>query len=214
MSNNPADVLYRFFANGDTAERNGYSMIGLMGALDDLRVEFEAWRRIGRTSDAEIFDGAVDRWTQAVYAIFGGQSGLWATSSAQPEAGDMGLLKMLSDKLDAVEPTFDEAKRESISNLVDAVLKAVQEDDSLPESLRIHIATIAVEVQRCLIDYEIQGDFKLSVAVERLLANIHIAEGQSSRSGVWTKVREEWVAPVVVGLIVSAPQVMLAIQAL
>ena len=212
MTNNPADVLHAFFI-ASWGTRINYSFLTLACCLGDVRTQLEAWRRMGREGDAEIFDKALERWTQALYASFG-DGGLTLSGELRPADGDMGLLRLLSDKLSTVEPTFSEADRQSISDLVDAVLKAVVADNSLPESLRTHIATIAVEVQRCLLDYQIQGDFKLASAVERLMANVHLAEGVSNDPNVWVKLRSDWFAPIISGLIVSAPQIVLAIASL
>ena len=214
MHKNAADVLFEFFT-ADQAMRQRYTFVRLCASLESIRVSLDTWKQLGRDGDAAIFDGAVDRWLQSLYSGWAGNTGLTLSGTPRPEPGDMGLLKMLSTMLDRAEPSTDEAERAQVGDFVAAVLGALKDDDSLPEELRLHIATLIVEIQRCLLDYEIQGDFQLAAAVERLMAVLLFAESESNgKASVWRKVYDDYFRPIMVGLMIAAPDTIFKIAAL
>ena len=215
MPKNAADVLYEFFKLDDPSDRSKYNFVQLAASLDDIRLRLDTWRQIDATRrDAEMFDGAVNRWLQALFTAFAGDSGLLINGNQKPQPGDMSLLKVLSDKLDANDPPIPDEQRAEVSNLVNDTMKALAEDDSLPKELRLHLATLLVEIQKCLLDYEIGGDFRLSAALERLMAVLQFAESQSSNKKAWHSLIEKYFQPIMVGLMINAPQTIMTIAAL
>lgn len=78
-------------------------------------------------------------------------------------------------------------------NMIEEAVKCVRADDSLPSDLLAYLSRLIREAREALDEYELTGDFKLSVAFDRLCNALRVAEtkrrsipcGKSSMSSSW-----------------------------
>ncbi|GAA3342988.1 hypothetical protein GCM10017714_33730 [Curtobacterium pusillum] len=212
MNNNPAELLLNYFGTGSQSDRQKYTPRILFNALGECEDTLTTWERLGKPVAA--YMGAVPRWSQAIAMGWNENMSLPTVGARTPDEGDMGMLQLLANEMRAFVPVLDAEAQDRISDLVHEVLEAVKADDSLPVELREHIATLIIQVEQCLADYEIRGDFALREAVERLLANVRIASDRSNEPDRWSRVWDEFAVPILAGLVVELPSIGLAIAQL
>jgi hypothetical protein len=197
---NSAEVLIGFFTDEKYSSRYRRDVFTIFQALEDIKVSLDTWETAGQ--NVAMYRSALPRWQAGVAANLD-HSGAWTGSLVQPDAGDIGLLGALSEKLSALSDPLSEADHENISALVEQALLAVVDDSTLPENLRWHLAKVILHVKTCLAEFSIRGEVDLRQAVEILLANIKIAEATSDEPDRWTKVWNDFGKPVVVGLFIE-----------
>lgn len=122
-------------------------------------------------------------------------------------------LDSIAALLDNYVPTYDAAERDRFSRILDKVVDALIEDDTLPDELRRHMHLLIAEARRCIEEYEITGDFKLQSAMERLSATVSTATKCTKKPSKWSAFRDNFVWPSAVGLAVASPQLMLTMGA-
>ncbi|BBZ74386.1 hypothetical protein MPRS_54790 [Mycobacterium paraseoulense] len=163
-----------------------------IGALEEILREMSA-----RGKDVRVWEGAFAIWSQVVFAWprgWGGQNtgGIDKTS--------LDHLQTLASWLDDYLPKADAAGLERTGRLVDDVLNAVNDDDSLPADMKIHLRQMCDQLRWCLDGYSQTGDFELKVAIDRLLITVgQSAQHSSTFRDKVTVVVNTFVYPFVVG---------------
>ncbi|MBO0883728.1 MAG: hypothetical protein J2P17_26015 [Mycobacterium sp.] len=104
-------------------------------------------------------------------------------------------METLASRLDDYLPTADESGRERTRDLANQVQQLIDDDESLPEEMRIHLRQMAEQLTWCLDNYAISGDFELKNAIDRLLITVGQSTQQSTHRDWWTKIVNEFVYP-------------------
>ena len=161
-------------------------------ALDQILTEMEAQGKQG----LGVYRGQLPTWTAIVFAH---PYGWGQPNSGRIDPTTLQHLETLAGRLEDYLPAADDAGRDRTRGLVDAVLAAISDDNSLPTELRIHLAQMADQLGWCLDRYEITGDFELKNAIDRLLITVGVTAQTSNNASLWTKIANEFVSPFIVG---------------
>ncbi|MBT1633508.1 hypothetical protein NYQ35_02405 [Curtobacterium flaccumfaciens pv. flaccumfaciens] len=212
MNNNPAELLLNYFNTTVQQARQAYTPRILFNALGECEDVLKTWDRLGKPVSA--YTGAIPRWSEAIAMSWNAAMTYPNPHASKPDEGDMGMLLLLANEMRAFVPELTAEKQDEVSDLIHKVLAALKDDTSLPPELRAHIATLIIQVEQCIAEYEIRGDFALRDAVERLIANIRLAEQRSDDPAKWERLWDEYAKPVILGLLVEIPTIGLAIAQL
>lgn len=100
-----------------------------------------------------------------------------------------GMLEMLHQTIGRVSGETDTSKFEDIRAACQLVKEIVQQDSSLPPAVKLYISQLVAQVIDCLDNFEMQGNFELQVAIERLNTAVSYAQATSKKSNLWEDVR-------------------------
>lgn len=212
MTQNPAELLHTYFLTDSQGERRPYTPRILLNALGECEDTITAWGRMGKSVAA--YEAAIPRWSSSIGLSYNADLSLPTLGGTRPDDGDMGILQLLAAEMTTTSPKLEPAEIVEINGLVQQVLKLIKDDDTLPAELAMHLATLLIQVETCVTEYEIRGDFALRDAVERLIANVRLAGERSAEPARWQKLWEDHAKPVLLGLAVEAPAIGLAIAQL
>ena len=116
------------------------------------------------------------------------------------------VLENLADALDQILPATTQDQRAGMEKALDEVRDALAGDPSLPEPLRRHLYGVLSHASTCLEEYETFGDFELQQAMDRLLVSVNMAGRVSTEPTRWEKIKEHFVFPMAVGMMLQAPE--------
>lgn len=160
------------------------------------------------------YQRSIIRWTQWVIAWPHHWHGNPAAQYKTVNDGDaLDMLDLLAQHLEGIVPTINEPERLIYTEIINELIAAIAEDDSLPTDMRQHLYTLISHARHCLEDYEIMGDFALKAAVDRLAAAAAQAANKSSNPSVWAGFRDKLFWPLTVNVLAAAPTTYLAIDA-
>lgn len=74
----------------------------------------------------------------------------------------------------------------------------------LPSDLLAYLSRLIREAREALDEYELTGDFKLSVAFDRLCNALRVAETKTKKHPVWEKFNEQFMVPLIAQVGVNA----------
>lgn len=100
------------------------------------------------------------------------------------DAAQRQALETIADKTPALPMKPSPDNIQSVGDFLDEAIKAVREDDTLPDDLRLFIMRLTYEARRNLDEY--------------------VAETQTSKPGIWEKLKSAAVKPFVAALLAEA----------
>lgn len=171
-----------------------------MEQLGELLNQLEAAGR-----DVGIYRRYYVQWWDVVFAWE--SSGWKATGSGRIDDTLLEPLQLLADMLRVYKPGIKPGGLEALRKYAGKVQEIVNEDDSVPPDMRIHVREVVSHVLRCIDEYEKEGDFSLQDAVERLVATVVRAAANSSEENrrMWGPAMSNIVWPWIVGFTASLP---------
>lgn len=113
-------------------------------------------------------------------------------------------LEKIADKIPENPLALSDDNNDSLRQFLDDVITAAQDDDTLPKDLRMFIIRLAHEALRNLDEYEAGNDFELKDAIQKLFGLLYVAETQTSKPGIWEKLKTTIAKPFAGALITAA----------
>lgn len=216
---NPAAELYDIFTEWRTADgtsnfkRRGMSdeagraqVQRAMALLGQVKAEIDALDAAGRRVSS--YKEAYTEWLFAILAVSTGWRG---QSAAESDFSDTGTnaLDTLADMLDHLPGSrLDRTAVGVLHARLEAVLTAVDEDDSLDDRLKRHIRQAVRNVQTCVDEFETTGESATMAALDALWAATIAASAKSKYRKRWEDLSEKFFLPTASGLVASAPGVI------
>ena len=185
---NAAEYLIGFFEAGttDEADRQEYRFPDVVQALSEVESAIDSWESMG--VDVHLMRSCLERWKK----------------SALNTDGDLMGLQSVAEKLSASTVSYSEDARQKMRNMIEEAVKCVRADDSLPSDLLAYLSRLIREASEALDEYELTGDFKLSVAFDRLCNALRVAETKTKKHPVWEKFNEQFMVPLIAQVGVNA----------
>lgn len=210
---NAAEYLLGFFEMGSSDKPNaaGYKFPDIVAALVEVESTIDSWALAGM--DVHLMRQCLARWKSSAINIFITRNGgiIWDLSNAGFRRtdillsdGDLMGLQTVAEKMSMSTVEYSETAREQMSRMIDEAIKCVKEDDSLPKELVMYIARLVSEARTALDEYDLTGDFKLSVAFDRLSNALRVAEAKTKHSETWKTFREQFMIPLLAQVGVNA----------
>ena len=103
------------------------------------------------------------------------------------DAAQRQALETIADKTPALPMKPSPDNIQSVGDFLDEAIKAVREDDTLPDD-----------------EYAAGNDFELREAIQKLFGLLYVAETQTSKPGIWEKLKSAAVKPFVAALLAEA----------
>ena len=120
------------------------------------------------------------------------------------DAAQRQALETIADKTPALPMKPSPDNIQSVGDFLDEAIKAVREDDTLLDDLRLFIMRLTYEARRNLDEYAAGNDFELREAIQKLFGLLYVAETQTSKPGIWEKLKSAAVKPFVAALLAEA----------
>ncbi|WP_139024455.1 hypothetical protein [Corynebacterium nuruki] len=134
-------------------------------------------------------------WTRTVFNFPNSWQG---TSSGGINVEQIRHLENLIDLLDDFVERIDPAKFEALSTYLTLVEKTLDEDESLPDSVKRSARAMITHLRGCMEDFAIVGDFDFEKALERLIGVLAQVGLRSEKKDEWSKVMGLFVFPYMV----------------
>ncbi len=154
-----------------------------------------------------VYRNRLPQWQQAVFVHPGGWVG---NGTAKIDSTAIDFLEALAGVLDDYVPKVVTGGIEQLRSYVSTVREALDSDESIPATMKLHIRQVISHLEWCIDHYEVAGDFELQIATERLAAVVVRATGASNNRDRWRKVYDVWVWPFAVNMLASIPSAALA----
>lgn len=209
---NAAEYLIGFFEAGttDEADRQGYRFPDVVQALSEVESAIDSWESMG--GDVDLMRSCLERWKKSALNTFMDIDELrWdmsmfthAKTQEKLTDGDLMGLQSVAEKLSASTVSYSEDARQKMRNMIEEAVKCVRADDSLPSDLLAYLSRLIREAREALDEYELTGDFKLSVAFDRLCNALRVAETKTKKHPVWEKFNEQFMVPLIAQVGVNA----------
>ena len=210
---NAAEYLLGFFEVGDSydADKAGYRFPDIVAALAEVESAIDSWALAGM--DVHLMRQCLARWKSSAINIFITHTGRikWDLSDAGFKDtdsllsdGDLMGLQTVAEKMSMSTVEYSKTAREQMSRMIDEAIKCIKEDDSLPKELVMYIARLVSEARTALDEYDLTGDFKLSIAFDRLSNALRVAEAKTKHSETWKTFREQFMIPLLAQVGVNA----------
>lgn len=209
---NAAEYLLNFFEVGTTskAEKYGFKFPDIVAALAEIESAIDSWASAGM--DVHLMRGCLIRWKSSALNAFMNNGQLkWNLNEARFKDtdsrlsdGDLMGLQTVAEKMSMSTVEYSETARDRMSKMIDEAIKCVREDDSLPDELVVYIARLVSEARTALDEYDLTGDFKLSIAFDRLSNALRVAEAKTKHSETWKTFREQFMIPLLAQVGVNA----------
>ncbi|GAA6121932.1 hypothetical protein BPY_00400 [Bifidobacterium psychraerophilum] len=208
---NAAEYLLAYFETDDAAQskNEGFRFPDIVSALEEIESAINLWDKAGLNVD--LMRDCLTRWKLSALSPFVDSSSdlHWSVErfvSTQDglSAGDLMGLQTVADRLATSSVSYPESAREKISNLIQETVKCLKEDTNLPQELVLYVAQLIEEARRSLDEYDISGDFRLSVAFDRLSNAINVIEVKSDKKDMWSNLREEFIVPLLGQIVVNS----------
>lgn len=123
-------------------------------------------------------------------------------------------LQMIADRWIDPQMVSGTVARKRMDEAIRALVCLLKEDDSLPDRLKVYVLSLVQHVRSVLERSDAGDDVDLDAALKELLAALSIVESASGGKDRWAEFREKYLTPIVVGLLVEAPGLMLQAQPL
>lgn len=104
-------------------------------------------------------------------------------------------LQNIADKWYMFEPTFNEKKKENISDFLTAVVNLMKEDQSIPNALKMYVLSLVQHVRSILERNAAGCDVELDKVLKELLASLSFAESKSTNGSKWEQFKEQCLFP-------------------
>jgi hypothetical protein len=201
---NPAEYLLSFFKASKTdMSMESFRYPDLIAALDEIENAIDSWAAAG--IDVSGFQDCLPRWKTSITNAFEedgtirwilplGAPGPHTIQTEKLLPGDQACLQWAAEKMAQCSTSFTAEVREKMSRMIDECIREMQEDD-LPQDLLLYVSRIIREARTALEEYDLTGDFKLSVAFDRLCNAIRIVKGKSTATKKWQSFWNAYVAP-------------------
>lgn len=208
---NAAEYLIGFFESGraDSAAKAGYHFPDVVRALAEVESAIESWETAGM--DVHLMRGCLERWKQSALNVFSkGVSISWNVSfgSTDPQHllsdGDLMGLQTVAEKMSLSTISYSDDARERMREMIDEAIRCISEDNTLPTELVVYLSRLIREAREALDEYDVTGDFKLSMAFDRLCNAIRVAEAKTKKHPVWEKFNEQFMIPLIAQVGVNA----------
>lgn len=199
---NAAEYLIGFFEMGNAgmASEAGYRFPDVVAALEEVGATIDSWESAGM--DVHLMRGCLERWKQSALNVFSNGSELswdvpfsYTGTDAMLSDGDLMGLQTVAEKMSMSTVAYSEDARERMRSMIDEAIKCVREDDTLPSELVVYLSRLIREAREALDEYDVTGDFKLSVAFDRLCNALRVAETKTGRHPVWKVFNEQFMVP-------------------
>lgn len=209
---NAAEYLLNFFevGNTDSAAKAGHEFPDIVAALAEVESAIDSWELAGM--DMHLVRGCLGRWKDSALNAFANNGQIkWNLNESRFKNteellsdGDLMGLQTVAEKMSMSTVEYSETARDRMSQMIDEAIKCVKEDDSLPDELVVYIARLVSEARTALDEYDLTGDFKLSVAFDRLFNALRVAEAKTKHSEAWKTFREQFMIPLLAQVGVNA----------
>lgn len=210
---NAAEYLLGFFEMGSSNNANeaGYKFPDIVAALAEVESAINSWALAGM--DVHLMRQCLARWKSSALNTFTTNSGRvkWDLSDIMLKDtegllsdGDLMGLQAVAEKMSMSTVEYSKTAREHMSQMIDEAIKCIQSDDSLPNELVVYIARLVSEARTALDEYNLTGDFKLSIAFDRLYNALRVAETKTKHSETWKTFREQFMIPLLAQVGVNA----------
>ncbi|MDK4327895.1 hypothetical protein QPX56_03760 [Corynebacterium pseudodiphtheriticum] len=196
---NPAEILFNQFSawrkdesarslRKDTKSLQRHRiMVGHLGDVEKLLTVME---KDGKR--VQSFRKYLPAWSRFLFAY---PSGWGANSRSLISVADLDALDMLIDPIDSYCLRADEEKFDDLKAYLDRVKQALDDDDTLPSTVKLSTRTLVENLVTIIDSYAIYGDVRLDDALQRLLGNLAMVAMQSKKSDVWRKILDRFVFP-------------------
>lgn len=209
--NNPAEYMLQFFKceKRDDGFDDGISeafkqMHDTQACLDDMLAMNIKRLDTAKSVMPEIWGKL---WASYANAL---PNGALVSFSMKPrreiklDAAQQQALEIIADKIPENPLALSDDNNDSLRKFLDDVITAAQDDDTLPKDLRMFIIRLAHEALRNLDEYEAGNDFELKDAIQKLFGLLYVAETQTSKPGIWEKLKTTIAKPFAGALITAA----------
>lgn len=126
----------------------------------------------------------------------------------QLDAAQQQALERIADKTPIQPMKVSADNTQSLNDLLEKVIKAARDDDSLPTDLRLFIIRVSSEVRRNLNEFEVGNDFELKDALQKLFGVLYVAETQTTNAGIWEKIKSSLMKPFIAGLLAESAKML------
>lgn len=113
------------------------------------------------------------------------------------DSAEIQALETIADKAQNAPLTITVDSKESISNLLEAVISGLREDDSLPLDLRMFILRLVYEARRNVDECAGGNDFELKSALQRLFGLLYAAETRGDKPDLWLRIKNIIAKPLI-----------------
>ena len=210
---NAAEYLLGFFEMGSSNKANeaGYKFPDVVAALAEVESAIDSWALAGM--DVHLMRQCLARWKSSAINTFTTNTGRvkWSLDGINFKDtegllsdGDLMGLQTVAEKMSMSTVEYSETARDRMSKMIDEAIKCGREDDSLPDELVVYIARLGSEARTALDEYDLTGDFKLSIAFDRLSNALRVAEAKTKHSETWKTFREQFMIPLLAQVGVNA----------
>ncbi|MFT9112020.1 MAG: hypothetical protein ABF453_03040 [Bifidobacterium psychraerophilum] len=210
---NAAEYLLSYFETQSAAQsqNRGFRFPDIVSALEEIESAINLWDKAGLNVD--LMRDCLTRWKLSALRPFtdSGSELHWkverhggSTTREELSSGDLMGLQTVADRLAASSISYPENAREKISNLIQETVNCLKEDTGLPQELVLYVAQLIEEARRSLDEYDISGDFRLSIAFDRLSNAINVVEVKSDKKDIWSNLRKEFIIPLLGQIVVNS----------
>jgi len=172
-----------------------------LDAIDQLLTE------LSETRNVAVYQRHFSSWAADVFAY---PQGWNAAGSAQVDMAALEHLENLAEFLRSYVPELKPTGEAELRGYVKLVQSTVEEDQSIPADLRIHLREVVSHLLRCLDEYETVGAFELQKALENLAATVLRTAANSGNKSKWKPTMDGFVWPFAVSVMSALPSAALA----
>lgn len=110
-------------------------------------------------------------------------------------------LQILADKFPESPLKVESCRAPDISTMLEEVLAALKNDDSLSDELRLYVLLVIYEVRKSLDECKIGVEFNLSVALQKLFSALFIVEKTTEKPSSWDKISNTLIQPFIAAVV-------------
>ena len=118
-------------------------------------------------------------------------------------------LETIADRWMDPQLTMGTLDRQQIDGALSALVTLLKDDASLPDRLKIYVLSLVQHVRSLFERLDAGDEVDLDAVFKELLAALSIVESSSEQKNRWAEFREKYLAPIIVGLLVETPGLML-----
>ena len=200
---NSAQYLLQFFGKEERAEGEKFDLQRVMTAVADVDRQLDGLIGLGIERFKAYKEGMPTLWETAWHSFQNPQNNAYSFTMNNPRKLPFGIANMLRDIRDnclSVDMSLTEEREQKINDLLEKVVKTVNEDDSLNQATKMYVVKLVHEVHLA-VDLQKTGcEFELSDAIDRLLASLGKVEAVSSNKDKWRKLHDDVVNPFISAL--------------
>lgn len=199
----PRDVRVKALGGDDEVVRATSLAVLHLKAIEELLAGMEAE---GRKVDQ--YKRAFPRWQNWVLAYPASWVHQIGDDTFNSQA-DIDLLAALGDVVEQYLPSYKQDELANLRGTLEDIRRSLAEDQSIPPDLRRHLHGLLLNASECLEHYDLFGEFELKKAVDRLLVSVGVAAQVSKDKSRWQRLMQNLLFPVVAGLMIEAPEMVL-----